>query len=125
MEAERRAEKPLPHIRALCIGIISLRRCQLDGKVYDLIANVRKKNDGSFVYSIQLNQNKKIEASPPNPLTKRGFKRVLNASNNNISQNDEDVNKKFSILPDRSAREALADKGAVLYWNKKRAMKCQ
>jgi len=32
--------------------------------VFDLIANVRKKASGEYVYSIQLNENKKIKASP-------------------------------------------------------------
>lgn len=41
-----------------------VKQVQIDGRVYDLVANVRKKTDGEYVYSIQLNANKKIEASP-------------------------------------------------------------
>lgn len=49
-------------------GVISwdyfVKQVQIDGRVYDLLANVRKKTDGEYVYNIQLKENKKIEASP-------------------------------------------------------------
>ena len=41
-----------------------VKTVQIDNTVFDLIANVRKKTDGAFVYSIQLKENKKIKASP-------------------------------------------------------------
>jgi hypothetical protein len=41
-----------------------VKTVQIDGRVYDLLANVRKKPDGEYVYSIQLNENKKAPASP-------------------------------------------------------------
>ncbi len=41
-----------------------VKRVQIDGQVYDLLANVRKKPDGEYVYSIQLNENKEMSASP-------------------------------------------------------------
>lgn len=41
-----------------------VKQVQIDGRVYDLLANVRRKGNGEYVYSIQLNDNKKIEASP-------------------------------------------------------------
>lgn len=41
-----------------------VKTVQIDGRVYDLLANVRKKPDGEYVYSIQLNENKKTPASP-------------------------------------------------------------
>jgi hypothetical protein len=41
---------------------------QIDNVVFDLVANVRKKAEGNYVYSIQLNENKKIEI-PPTELT--------------------------------------------------------
>ena len=34
------------------------------GSQFDLLANVRKKSEGNYVYNIQLKANKKIEASP-------------------------------------------------------------
>nr|DAG65523.1 MAG TPA: Large polyvalent protein associated domain 23 [Caudoviricetes sp.] len=42
-----------------------VKTVQIDGRVYDLLANVRKKPDGEFVYSIQLNENKKKAPAPP------------------------------------------------------------
>lgn len=42
-----------------------VKAVQIDGKVYDLLANVRKKPDGEYVYSIQLNENKKKTPAPP------------------------------------------------------------
>lgn len=37
-----------------------IKTVQIDNRVYDLLANVRKKSDGEFVYSIELRDNKKI-----------------------------------------------------------------
>ena len=42
-----------------------VKTVQIDGQVYDLLANVRKKPDGEYVYSIQLNENKKKTPAPP------------------------------------------------------------
>ena len=42
-----------------------VKTVQIDGRVYDLLANVRKKPDGEFVYSIQLNENKNKASAPP------------------------------------------------------------
>ncbi len=41
-----------------------IKTVQIDGHVFDLLANVRKKADGEYVYSIQLNENKTMSASP-------------------------------------------------------------
>lgn len=42
-----------------------VKTVQIDGRVHDLLANVRKKPDGEFVYSIQLNENEKKAPAPP------------------------------------------------------------
>ena len=42
-----------------------VKTVQIDGRVYDLLANVREKPDGEFVYSIQLNENEKKAPAPP------------------------------------------------------------
>ncbi len=42
-----------------------VKTVQIDGRVYDLLANVRKKPDGEYVYSIQLNENKNKAPAPP------------------------------------------------------------
>lgn len=41
-----------------------VKRVQINGKVYDLLANVREKQDGEYVYSIGLKRNKKITPAP-------------------------------------------------------------
>ena len=40
-----------------------VKTVQIDDQVYDLVANVRRKSTGDFVYSIQLRGNNTIEAS--------------------------------------------------------------
>lgn len=42
-----------------------VKTVQIDGRVYDLLANVRKKPEGELVYSIQLNENKSKAPAPP------------------------------------------------------------
>jgi hypothetical protein len=72
-----------------------IKNVQIDGAVFDLVANVRKKTDGAFVYSIQLNENKKIKASPPLGSLLRASSGVTNAYGINVSQPAQNVNKKY------------------------------
>ena len=44
-----------------------VKTVQIDGQVFDEVVNVRLNNKGEYVYSIQLNQNKKTPALPPAP----------------------------------------------------------
>lgn len=44
-----------------------VKTVQIDGQVFDLLANIRKKPNGEYVYSIQLNENNKKSASPVAP----------------------------------------------------------
>ena len=73
-----------------------IKTVQIDNTVFDLVANVRKKPDGQFVYSIQLNENKKIKASPSLGSPKGVLNRMLNASDDSISQNTDSVKRKYS-----------------------------
>ena len=73
-----------------------VKNVQIDGTVFDLIANVRKKADGAFVYSIQLNENKKIKASPPRGSLLRASSGVPNASRTTVTQPAPKVNNKNS-----------------------------
>ena len=77
-----------------------VKTVQIDGQVYDLLANVRKKPDGEFVYSIQLNENKNKASAPPlqyqNGTAKANNRPVgvsTNASNGSVPQNGGNVNK--------------------------------
>lgn len=41
-----------------------VKTVQIDGKFYDVLANVRKKSGGEYVYSIQLNESRKSRLPP-------------------------------------------------------------
>ena len=69
-----------------------VKNVQIDGSVYDLVANVRKKTDNAFVYSIQLRENKKIKASPPLGSLSRALDGVPNASMGSIRKSSRKVN---------------------------------
>ena len=47
-----------------------VKKVQIDGRVYDLVANVRKKPEGEFVYSLQLNEDTNTIAVPSDSLSK-------------------------------------------------------
>lgn len=81
-----------------------VKTVQIDGQVYDLLANVRKKPDGEFVYSIQLNENKNKASAPPlqyrNGTAKANNRPVgvsTNASESSVPQNGENVKKRYSL----------------------------
>lgn len=81
-----------------------VKTVQIDGQVYDLLANVRKKPDGEFVYSIQLNENKNKASAPPlqyrNGTAKANNRPVgvsTNASASSVPQNGENVKKRYSL----------------------------
>ena len=81
-----------------------VKTVQIDGQVYDLLANVRKKPDGEFVYSIQLNENKNKASAPPlqyrNGTAKANNRPVgvsTNASESSAPQNGENVKKRYSL----------------------------
>ena len=81
-----------------------VKTVQIDGQVYDLLANVRKKPDGEFVYSIQLNENKNKASAPPlqyqNGTAKANNRPVgvsTNASDDSVSQSKDNVNGNLSF----------------------------
>jgi len=74
-----------------------IKTVQIDNSVFDLVANIRKKSDGAFVYSLQLNENKKIKASPSLGLPKGSLNRMHNASSNSISADSDNVNTKLHL----------------------------
>ena len=98
-----------------------VKTVQIDGQVYDLLANVRKKPDGEFVYSIQLNENKNKASAPPlqyqNGTAKANNRPVgvsTNASNGSVPQNGRNVNSvddaKFSREIPEANYETLKEK---------------
>lgn len=97
-----------------------VKTVQIDNEVFDLLANVRRKSAGDYVYSIQLRANKAIEASAAQqPSQKAGINKAANASENSIRSSSENVNEKFSREPEklnelRRQNEEL--KQRVEYW---------
>lgn len=92
-----------------------VKTVQIDNKVFDLVANIRKKPNNSFVYDIQLKENKKIKASPPRSSLLRALSGVPNASVNSISLNGKNVNSNF--LETDTYENSLADEQAEAFQN--------
>lgn len=81
-----------------------IKKVQIDGIVYDLTANVRRKND-DFVYNIQLNRDINTKpATSYSPLPKAGFNQDI-AGTDNVSQNGSTV--KYSKQEHPNARYSL------------------
>jgi hypothetical protein len=73
-----------------------IKTVQIDNKVFELKADVEKKYgiDGGYVYTLSLKDNNKIKASPAHdPPKKVSVKVAGNASNSNISQKEQSVNR--------------------------------
>lgn len=86
-----------------------VKQVQIDGRVYDLVANVRKRTDGEYVYSVQLNDNKKIKVSPPvaiNDSISMGAQHSIN----NIPNSAENVNSKSQKNKKRFALDTKGEK---------------
>ena len=72
-----------------------VKTVQIDGKIYDLIADIKKQygKDGGYTYTLALKENKKIKASPIRedklPLKNTGNALIVDTS---VSQNSPDVN---------------------------------
>lgn len=95
--------------------ILNAPTVQIDNRVYDVLANVRKKPDGEFVYSIQLNKNK--APAPPVALAydaddaASGYasERVLtNASSDSIRSSERKSQEKFSAARSCGGSEQAA-----------------
>lgn len=70
-----------------------VKTVQIDNHVFDLLVNVRKKPDGEFVYSLQLNENKTKKASLPvaNP-EGNGVRMGAQRSRDIIPENEQKIN---------------------------------
>ena len=81
-----------------------VKTVQIDNKVYDLLANVRQRKDGSFVYNVELFERKDIEAaSPRSSSEEKRSHGAPTASGNSILPSPENSNTKFQErdeLPD-------------------------
>lgn len=89
-----------------------IKTVQIDNVVYDLVANIRKKKDNSFVYGIQIRENKKIKASPPGGSLLRALNRVPNALQKQYTQNEA---KSQQISEKNNEKSMIDDLGKVQY----------
>lgn len=78
-----------------------VKTVQIDGRMYDVLANIRKTADDSYVYSIQMNTRKTKEAALPrkaqSPEGKSFQKRARATSTESIAQSGEESNTKYSM----------------------------
>lgn len=78
-----------------------VKTVQIDGRMYDVLANIRKTADDSYVYSIQMNTRKTKEAALPrkaqSPEGKSFQKRARATSTESIAQGSEESNTKYSM----------------------------
>ena len=95
-----------------------VKTVQIDGQVFDEVVNVRLNNKGEYVYSIQLNQNKKTPALPPAPAYNDKSQMATlkigetTDATNSISANGKNVNRNTSLSTPLEARvsgDALLD----------------
>ena len=78
-----------------------VKTVQIDGRMYDVLANIRKTADDSYVYSIQMNTRKTKEAALPRKAQSQEGKvfqkRARATSTESIAQGNEESNPKFSM----------------------------
>ena len=78
-----------------------VKTVQIDGRMYDVLANIRKTADDSYVYSIQMNTRKTKEAALPRKAQSQEGKvfqkRARATSTESIAQSSEESNPKFSM----------------------------
>lgn len=86
-----------------------VKTVQIDGTVFDLTANVRKKADGEFVYIIEMMENNEIEPSSPQDSQNSGRNGVPNSSIISISNADGEVKQKFSRRKQTEAERMQID----------------
>ena len=73
-----------------------VKTVQIDGKVFDLVADVEKEigASGGYIYTLALRDNKNIKASPALGTPEMGpVKSAGNASENSVLQNEVNVNR--------------------------------
>ena len=68
-----------------------VKTVQIDGTVFDLTANVRKKADGEFVYIIEMMENNEVEPSSPQDSQNGGRNGVPNSSTTSIRNSEPEV----------------------------------
>lgn len=95
-----------------------IKTVQIDGRVFDLRASVRRANNGDYVYSLQLNLNDRIKAVPPGDLPASGDLNGAHTTSKNrlaqiadaVNENDDfeqNSNGKFQMFESVEATDKL------------------
>ena len=77
-----------------------IKQVQIDGRVFDLLANVRRKLNGDYVYSLQLTLSEKEAALPQTRPNKGELTGAPTASDISILSSPENSNTKFQERED-------------------------
>ena len=88
-----------------------IKTVQIDGKVFDLVADVEKEigTSGGYIYTLALRDNKNIKASPALGTPEmEPVKSAGNASENSVLQNEGNV-KRYSLKPEEDYIANLDD----------------
>ena len=91
-----------------------IKTVQIDGTVYDLLAHIRKKDAGNFVYTIEMYENKNIEPSSPEDSSKDGQSRMPNGSNHSIQDGNAKVKRQMSISQTVNRKNVADDLRGIL-----------
>ena len=85
-----------------------IKTVQIDNRAYDVLVNIRKKQNGEYVYGIQLNENNKIRVTPPIG-NKNSLKSGVHHSLNSIPQIVPTVNTNSMQNSKNNAQTSSAD----------------
>lgn len=72
-----------------------IKTVQIDNRVYDVVANVRKNRKEQFVYGIQLRENKNIKALSPIEVSETSLRSGEQRSIDSLTQEDKTVNNNY------------------------------
>lgn len=76
-----------------------IKTVQIDGTIFDVLANIRRKSKDSYVYLIELYENKNIEAASPSSDPKSGAStRVPTANMDSIRNSEPNVKRRGTEL---------------------------
>ena len=101
-----------------------VKTVQIDGKVFDLHADVERQygTDSGYVYTLALRESKKTKAAPAHGTPQSGpVKGAGTASKTKISLNSENVNPQFSLSVENAQERGGWFNGEELRWRGEQA----
>lgn len=86
-----------------------VKTVRVDNRLYDILVNVKQAENDRYVYSVQMVENKKAEASPLIEETSSSLNRVLNTSVDTAPPNVESTFKTVHTIPSDSTISQKSD----------------